>query len=285
MILIADGGSTKCDWIAVDETGNTLFKTRTKGVNPALLSKKEVVERIAESPELSSHKAEVKKVFFYGAGCGMEKQQKGLAKAFKRFFVEAEVIDVKEDLAAAVYACTEEAGVVCILGTGSNCCYFDGKEIYTRMPSLGYTIMDDASGNFIGKQLLRAYYFKQMPEYLADKFRVEYDLDPTKVKKKLYKKANPNAYLASFAKFLFENIEEPFFQALLKEAALSFLKSHLMLFREELLTKPAHFVGSIAYYAKDQITEVLKEHGIQTGKFVRRPIDGLVRYHTSKVAS
>ncbi|UNY99187.1 N-acetylglucosamine kinase [Zhouia spongiae] len=285
MILIADGGSTKCDWIAVDEAGKTLFKTRTKGVNPALLTKKEVVERLAESPELLTHHEEVGKVFFYGAGCGLEKQQKGLAKAFRRFFTKASVVDVKEDLAAAVYACTDKPAVVCILGTGSNCCYFDGTEIQTRMPALGYTLMDDASGNFIGKQLLRAYYFKQMPEYLADKFRVEYQLDPAKVKKNLYKKPNPNAYLATFAKFLFENIEEPFSQALLKEAALSFLKSHLMLFKEELASAPVHFIGSIAYYAKEQITEVLKEHGIQAGKFVRRPIDGLVSYHTTKVVS
>lgn len=283
MILIADGGSTKCDWIGVDSQGKTLFKSRTRGVNPALLSKKEVIGRLAKSEELNTHQSEIDKVYFYGAGCGLEKQQKSLAKAFGKFFTNASLIDVKEDLAAAVYSCTSEPGIVCILGTGSNICFFDGSEIITRMPSMGYSLMDDASGNYIGKQLLRAYYFKKMPTYLADKFRTEYDLEPTKVKKHLYKKTNPNAYLASFAKFVIENVEDPFCQEILRNAAISFFDSHLLLFEEELKHYPVHFVGSIAYYAKDQLTEVLEEHHVRVGEFVRRPIEGLVDYHTVQV--
>lgn len=283
MVLVADGGSTKCDWVGIDYQGQVGFKATTKGINPAFLKEEEVLAYLAESEELACYRSKVRKIFFYGAGCGLKRQQDFLAGTLQKYFSGTSGIKVEGDLAAAVYGCTTEPGVVCILGTGSNACFFDGKTIQTRMPAMGYTLMDDASGNYIGKQLLRSYYFKSMPEPLRKKFETAYDLDPEEVKERLYKKPNPNAYLASFARFLFENPEADFFKNLLKEAAQSFVDSHLGVYDVQARKYPVHFVGSIAFFAQEHFKQALLEKGYRIGKFVQKPIDGLVKYHIDRL--
>ena len=169
MILLADGGSTKCDWILMDDEGDVVFKTRTDGLNPAVFSKSLLEQRIHDNNDLASHKDVIKAVHFYGAGCGTKKPAVMLKKVFENFFVNANVI-VKEDMVAAVYAATTEPGIVCILGTGSNSCYFDGDDIHMSVASLGYILMDEASGNHFGKRLIRDYYYKRMPPEVAAEF-------------------------------------------------------------------------------------------------------------------
>lgn len=283
MVLVADGGSTKCDWVGINSDGQIGFKATTKGINPTFLKEEEVLAYLSEAEELVFYRSKVHKIFFYGAGCGLKRQQDFLAGILKKYFSEATEIRVEGDLAAAVYGSTSKPGVVCILGTGSNACLFDGKTIQTQMPAMGYTLMDDASGNYIGKQLLRSYYFKSMPEPLRKKFETAYDLDPEEVKERLYKKPNPNAYLASFARFLFENPEAGFFKNLLKEAAQSFVDSHLGVYDAQARKYPVHFVGSIAFFAQEHFKRALLEKGYRIGKFVQKPIDGLVKYHVDRL--
>ena len=218
MIIITDSGSTKCDWIAVDENGIQLFdKIRTKGLNPAHLSPGELLGRIQENELLGIHKDEVKKIFFYGAGCGTEGPRLSLDQVLKSYFKNAEVT-VAEDTLAAVYATVKnnEPAVVCIMGTGSNCTYYDGVTTHQKISSLGYTLMDDASGNYYGKQLIRDYYFNQMPVNLKVSFNEKYNLDPDFIKYNLYKQPNPNAYLASFAEFMFLNKDNQYIVDLIK---------------------------------------------------------------------
>ncbi|SFU37239.1 BadF-type ATPase [Pustulibacterium marinum] len=277
MILIADAGSTKCDWIGINEQKEPIFKVRTRGINPAILSNKQIMERLTECHELAEIKDTVTEVYFYGAGCGTVISQTEVKAVFQLFFKKATYLQVLEDLDAAVHACTKDApGIVSILGTGSNCCYYDGEKIITRMPTLGYTIMDDASGNSMGKLLLRAYFFNQLPEHLKTKFEAEFDIDPGIIKENLYKKPNANAYLATYAKFLFQHLEDPFVQELIKSAIESFVDTHINLYLEEAKKYPLHFVGSIAYFSQKQINEVLNKHNMKAGKFVRRPIDELI---------
>ena len=176
MILIADGGSTKCDWILLNSKGEQLFKTRTKGVNPAVFPEAMLEQRIEENPELLEVKSQVERIHFYGAGCGTEIPRKLLQDIIANFFTNASEVQVKEDMVAAVYAATTEPGIVCILGTGSNSCYFDGKDVHMAVESLGYILMDEASGNYFGKRLLRDYYYKRMPPDIAAKFEKDFDL-------------------------------------------------------------------------------------------------------------
>lgn len=283
MILITDSGSTKCDWIALDRDGNQLFKTRTKGLNPAILTVEELQERILESEELVGHKDEVEQVFFYGAGCGTEQPRIALEQLLKSYFSNSEVV-VKEDTAAAVYAAVgDEPGIVCILGTGSNCCYSDGEHIEQRVVSLGYTLMDEASGNWYGKHLLRDYAFKNMPNELMQKFSDLYNTDPDYIKFNLYKQPNPNAYLAHHAEFIFQHLEERYIKKLLRKGLRKFSRNMILQFSEEIKSHEVHFVGSIAHFAKERIKQVAAEFGYELGNVVRRPIEGLVEYHRKKL--
>jgi len=282
MILIVDSGSTKCDWIAVDKNGNQLLeKIRTKGLNPAILSEKKLKKIIKSNETLKEYKKEVTHIFFYGAGCGTENPRNLLKNVLCDIFKSAEV-EVNEDTMAAVYATinhNDEAAVVCILGTGSNCSYFDGKQLFQKVQSLGYSIMDDASGNYYGKQLIRDYYFQKMPEDIKIAFADSYNLDADYIKHNLYKQPNPNAYLASFAEFMFLNKESDYIKSLIKKGIEIFTQNMILQYKVELKTVPVHFAGSIAYFSQTEINEIAKAYNFKVGNFIRRPIEGLVEFH------
>ena len=286
MILIVDSGSTKCDWIAVDKEGNQCFeKVRTKGLNPAILTEKKLKKTIKSSDVLMLHKKEVMHIFFYGAGCGTEKPKMLLKGVLESVFKNA-TVEVQEDTMAAVRATLnskEEAAVVCILGTGSNCSYFDGNKLHQRVNSLGYTLMDDASGNYYGKQLIRDYYFGHMPEDLRVAFAGKYNVESDYIKYNLYKQPNPNAYLAAFAEFMFLNKESKYITDLIKSGIRVFAKNMIFQFDDVLPKVPVHFAGSIAYFSQDEIKEVAKELGFTVGNFERRPIEGLLKYHVNHI--
>lgn len=281
MILIADGGSTKCDWILLDNQGVIVVKARTLGLNPAVLPSEILIERLSDNEELKEYKEKVSKIYFYGAGCGTEKPSLALKNIFEEYFVNASAV-VKEDTYAATYAATSEPGIICILGTGSNSSYFDGEEVHTTVPSLGYTLMDEASGNYFGKKLIRDYYYKKMPEYLRQEFASKFDLTPDVIKENIYKKENPNAYLAKFAEFIFRNERNEYFNAVLKKGLKDFFKNRVRTY-DNYQEVPVHFVGSIAYFSSDIILKVAKKYNVTVGNIVRRPIDGLIEYHQSQL--
>ncbi len=286
MILIVDSGSTKSDWLAVDKNGNKLMeKVRTKGLNPAILSEKKLYKIIKKSEDLKAHKEEVTHVFFYGAGCGTENPKLMLKGVLEDIFSNAHV-EVNEDTLAAVYSTINhpnEAAVVCIMGTGSNCSYFDGEKLHQRVISLGYTLMDDASGNYYGKQLIRDYYFNHMPENVKVAFGAKFNMDSDFIKYNLYKQPNPNAYLASFAEFMFLHKDSEYTINLIKNGIRLFARNMILQYKEELKTVPVHFAGSIAFFSQKEIREVADEMGFKVGNFERRPIDGLVPFHTRDI--
>lgn len=281
MILIVDSGATKADWIALNEEGEKMFMTQTLGLSPEVLTTEIINERLANNFELYKHRKEVTQLFFYGAGCGTQRMRDFLKGIFKDYFSQAQ-ITVKEDTYAAIYATVapNENAIVCILGTGSNCSYWDGKELYQKVTSLGYILMDDCSGNYFGRQLLRDYYYRKMPQKLGSKFAREYDLDEDTIKNNLYKMPNPNTYLATFARFLIQNKDEEYSQHLIRKGMQLFINNAISQY-EQAKQVPVHFVGSIAYYLQEELAEVMKENELQLGRVLRRPIDGLVDYHMS----
>ena len=286
MILIVDSGSTKSDWIAVDSNGNKLLeKMRTKGLNPAILPEKKIKKIIKSNSLLKEHKKSVTHIFFYGAGCGTAKPVALLKGVLEGIFVNAH-IEVNEDTMAAVYSTIshdKEPAVVCILGTGSNCSYYNGEQIEQRVVSLGYSIMDDASGNYYGRQLIRDYYFNHMPEGVRIAFSTKFNMESDYIKYNLYKQPNPNAYLANFAEFMFLNKDSEYIVNLIKKGIRLFVTNMIMQYKEELKTVPVHFAGSIAYFSQDEIKDVAQEMGFTVGNFERRPIEGLVAFHTKNL--
>ena len=283
MILIVDSGSTKTDWIALDKNGNELFSTQTLGLNPQMLSNEILNERIKNNYDIYKNRNLVNKLFFYGAGCGVESTQNRILKVFKSIFTKSE-FDIKEDTYAAVYSVVEKGvpSIVNIIGTGSNCSYYDGNNVIQKVQSLGYVLMDYASGNYYGKYLIRAYYFNKMPKTLRDEFAEKFDLSPNTIKNKLYREENPNTYLATFARFLIENKSDEYFKEIIYKGLERFIDYQILQY-DDFSSVDIHYVGSIAFYLKDEITRVGKKYNLNTGKFIKRPIDGLVEYHKREI--
>jgi len=282
MILIADGGSTKADWIAINDQKKEEFRVRTLGLNPAVVPEKELHNRIINMFQLMSVKDDVEEIHFYGAGCGTPKPIKILKTILESIFVNAKIY-IAEDMLAAVYAASgNKPAIVCILGTGSNSCYFDGNNIKMLVPSLGYILMDEASGNYFGKQLLRDYFYNQMPLGIAQEFKKEFNLDPDHIKKNMYRETNPNMYLASFAKFMFDFKENPYIKDIITCGFQEFFKYRILPFNKTAET-PIYFIGSIAHYFMDILEEIAEKNKLKVAGVVQRPIDELVAYHIKNI--
>lgn len=298
MTLITDGGSTKCDWVLLDNSGNVIFKTATLGLNPTVVPMDELLIRISSNETLKNVFKSVKTLHFYGAGCGTISPKNILREVLIELFPNT-IVNVSEDLSAAVYAVTNKPGIVCILGTGSNSCYFDGNEINTNIPALGYVLMDEASGNYFGKRLINDFYYNRMPDQIALEFQKNYNLNADDIKMNLYKKANPNAYLASFAEFIFakpasiQNIEcndlgregiNSYFYTLIKEGISNFIECRILCF-EKAREVPIHFIGSIAHFSDEIIKDCFKEYNLELGNIIQRPIDGLIQYYKNIITN
>ncbi|WOC39811.1 N-acetylglucosamine kinase [Polaribacter sp. HL-MS24] len=282
MILIADGGSTKADWIALDTNKQEAFRVRTLGLNPAVVSQEELTNRIVNMFQLMNVKSEVTEIHFYGAGCGTPTPIEILKNVLQEIFVNAK-IHIAEDVLAAVYASTGNApAIVCIVGTGSNSCYYDGKTVHMNTVSLGYTVMDEASGNYFGKLLLREYFYEMMPKRIAARFEELNNLDPDFIKLNLYRKPNPNMYLASFAKFMFEFKDDPYIQEIIKRGFNEFFKYRVLPYGKTSDT-PIYFIGSIAFYFREILENVAEENGLKITGIIQRPIDNLLDYHRNNI--
>ena len=279
MILIADGGSTKVDWIALNKNDKKeLFRVKSLGLNPAVLLKDELLSRIKKSAELIAVKSQVKEIHFYGAGCGSSQPIQFLKEVLETIFINA-TINISEDLLAAVYATSQnKPAIVCILGTGSNSCYYDGNSISKTHPSLGYTIMDEASGNYFGKRLLRDFYYQKMPKNLAKSFANQFNLEIDFVKINLYKTPNPNMYLASFAEFMFEYKNDKYIKKLIKKGFRKYFKYQILPYNKE-SSIPLYFIGSIAYYFSGFLEEIALKNNLIITDIIQRPIDNLVKFH------
>lgn len=282
MILIADGGSTKADWIAINSEKEEVFRVRTLGLNPAVVVEEELENRIINMFQLINIKDEVTEIHFYGAGCGTPGPVEILKEILETIFVNA-VVFISEDILAAVYAATgKEPAMVCILGTGSNSCYFDGENIEMLSPSLGYILMDEASGNYFGKKLLVDYFYKKMPKNICLEFEKEFNLEPDHIKKNIYKEVNPNMYLASFAKFMFEFKDEKYIKRLIKKGFQEFFKCRVLPYNVDSNSK-IYFIGSIAHYFKDILEKVAGKNNLKITGVIQRPIDNLLAYHKKNI--
>ena len=283
MILIADGGSTKADWIALDKNKEEAFRVRTLGLNPAVVPEEELVNRIINMFQLINIKEDVTQIYFYGAGCGTPKAVAILKNVMDNIFTNAKVV-IEEDMLAAVYAATgNDPAMVCILGTGSNSCYYDGKQMQMKVASLGFVLMDEASGNYFGKRLIRDYYYDLMPKYIVEKFERDFVLDPDTIKTNIYREPNPNMYLASFAKFMFDFKDEKYVRRLMKKGFEKFFKYRILPYDLSKET-PIYFIGSIAHYFREILDDVADKYDLKITDVIQRPIDNLIEYHKKYIS-
>ncbi|MDR3273531.1 MAG: ATPase [Flavobacteriaceae bacterium] len=279
MILIADGGSTKCDWAAMDYDGKEVLRTQTLGLNPYLVTTEKAVEELSKNAELTQISNKIKHVFFYGAGCSSKASKFVLEKAFTQIFTQAQ-IHIDHDMLGAAYAAYNgKPAIVCILGTGSNSCYFDGKNLREDTESLGWILGDEGSGSNLGKRLLLAHFVKKMPPHLEAAFNKSHNnLTVDEVNENVYKKTFPNAYVAGFSRFVVEHKYEPFMQNLIYQSMKEFVENQVLVYPEARFSE-INFIGSIAHYYEETLHTVCAENHLVIGSVLKRPIDSLVKYH------
>lgn len=270
MVLIADSGSTKCDWHLYDEKKNRVFQKRTVGINPMILSDVEIRYILQKIKFDVQH--EITKVEFYCAGGGHEESKHKLIGLFRECFSHAKVL-IEDDLEMAAKCIKGGPGVLCILGTGSNSCFFDGKNLHKRLPDLGYQVMDEGSGNYFGRELLRSYAYGYMPAELRKSFECTYDLRDGTILKELYNGENPSSYLANFAQFLIEYQEHVFLGKLIKKGVSNVFEHVLGPYHPEMKNYPIYFVGSIGFFLQNFIKEEAHKKGYESLQFIRKPIE------------
>ncbi len=278
-ILIADSGSTKTDWAFVDNQTGNYQSVQSAGINPFYQTTEEIIP-VLQSQVLPAIHGQIQEIHFYGAGCADEKSGMPVTNALKRCFPAANVVEVASDmLGAARGLCGHEPGLACILGTGANNALFDGSRITHSIGSLGFWLGDEGSGSYLGKTLVVHYLQNELPAGLQARFVNEYPgLDRLTVLDHAYKKPYPNRYFASYSKFIAENRTHEFMQALLGNAFGLFVKKYVLK-HANAAQYPVHFTGSIAYYYQDILRRVLENNGLQTGRILKSPLEGLIDYH------
>jgi glucosamine kinase len=281
MIIICDSGSTKADWILVDEKANEIAKYKTMGFNPYFHDSALIENTLKADSAFMKHTHQISYVFFYGAGCSSKEKVERVQTAFKVIFPNAK-IHIGHDVEAAAYAVYNgKPEIACILGTGSNSCFFDGNTVHEEIPALAYILGDEGSGSYIGKKFLAAFLYKKLPQHIADDFYNEYKLDKESIFEAVYRKPNANVFLASLVRFIAKYKEDEFIRNIVKQGFLEFTSTHVFCFKnyKEL---EVNFIGSIAFYLSDILYEVAEIQGFTIGRIIKSPIDTLVAYHVKK---
>lgn len=276
MIVIADSGSTKCDWVLMTQTED--MQTKTQGFNPMFHSEDFMVEKLLNNPVLLEHATDVKQVFYYGAGCHGETLNAIIKRALERVFPGAQ-LNVDHDIKAAVLAtCQDQPGISCILGTGSNSAYFDGEGIHQKVSGLGYILGDEGSGAYFGKQLLSNYLYGLLPKPLEEAL---FNDGHTKssIIENVYMKPHANVYLASFMRFVSKNQEVPAIRKIIFKGLAAFMERHVCSYPVH-KSVPVHFVGSVAHYNQELLNEVCHKFNVRLGSIVQKPITALKKLHS-----
>ncbi|HJE39799.1 MAG: ATPase [Candidatus Amulumruptor caecigallinarius] len=282
MILIADGGSTKIEWcLLVNQT--VIKRFVTQGLNPVMLTKEEITSRleIDLSDKLLPWRDELRSVYFYGAGCLSGEASDMMREAIQPIVGSRPNIDINNDLLSAARAlCGNHPGIACILGTGSNSCYYDGEKIVDNISPLGFILGDEGSGAVLGRQLICDVLKHQLPAYICEEFLSQYNLDTHTIIKRVYRSPAPNKFLASLSLFIHKHLDIQEIRHLVKHQFDLFFKRNISNYRSYGDTN-VNFVGSIAYFYQDILREAADEAGYSIAKIIRSPMDGLIEYHQS----
>lgn len=278
MIVIAESGSTKCDWIVLNDSGESLISVKTIGFNPYFHNETFILDHLNANDELLNVSAQVSRVFFYGAGCSSSVLNSAVEKALGKFFAHAN-IEVDHDLVAAAYALYDHEPIIaCIIGTGSNSCFFDGQKAHEQVPALGFILGDEASGSYFGKKLLADYFYHRLPQDLHLEFKEKYQLKWSEVVNQVYQNQHANVYLASFMQFFNEHRTHPYVSEMVRDGMARFIDVHITTYANYHKFKVG-FVGTIAHLFQEILVEELKKRQCIPGPIIKSPINALVDYH------
>lgn len=278
MILIADSGSFKTDWILKGKQESLTYQTA--GLNPYFISEKTFHKELSKSGLLDEHTAEIPRIEFYGAGCGSAKNQAIVKGWLSNIFPKASIQVYSDLLGAARALLFNKPGIACILGTGSNCCFYDGKKITYTRPSPGYILGDEGSGSYMGQKLMKAFIYGELPTPLNRKLTDQFQLTEEKIVEALYNKPFPNRFLAGFIPFIKENKDHEFIQQMIHQSLQDFFEDHL-------IKTPGHkestirFTGSVAWIFQQEIRTLNRDFNLHIEHFIASPVQALAEFHSA----
>ncbi len=276
MLVIVDSGSTKCDWACIEEGQETRY-FQTAGLNPFYFTDQTLLTTLTAEEDIAFLVDQPINLYFFGAGCAdliqITKMEKCLAAAFPKH----QSIHVHQDLKGAVLAtCGAESGISCILGTGSNACYFNGTEIIQNTSSLGLYLGDEGSGGYLSKHLLKAFFYNQLPTDLHTAFSNQYELEKDVFLDHIYSKPKPNTYVAGFFPFLVEHRDHEFVLELVHRGFTEFIDNHVLCY-DQAKEVPIHFIGSVAFLFRTELKQVLESKGLEFGNLIQKPLEGMIK--------
>jgi len=275
--LICDSGSTKAEWCLLN--GKSKKIVTTQGLSPYFLTTQQIQQIIEKELVPKIKNIRIDEVFFYGTGCNNPENIKSVKKAISLVFSKAKVTVDHDLMGAAKSLCGRNKGIACILGTGSNSCFYNGKKIVKNSPGLGYVLGDEGSGAYLGKKLIQYFLYKTFDEDLLDRFNAKYTTNSVDILNQVYKQPLPNRYLASFVPFLIENRGHYMIENIIEDAFNDFFFNHIYKYRES-WQMPINFVGSVAFGFKDVLKEMCNAYELQLGIVIKKPMDGLIKYHS-----
>lgn len=275
--LIADSGSTKAEWCIIG--GPRKRTIVTDGISPYFLNTAQITELLRKQLMPGLTGKEISELYFYGTGNKNPRNRNSVRQALKQLFPKAHV-EVDHDLMGAARAlCGRNKGVACILGTGSNSCYYNGRRIVKNSPGLGYVLGDEGSGAYLGRKVLQYYLYGTFDDDLRSRFDAKYVTNPSEILDNVYKKPLPNRYLASFALFLAENRGHYMVENIIEDGFNDFFFNHIYKYRES-WNYPLYFVGGVAYGFRDVLVDLAASYELEIGKILKNPMEGLIEYHS-----
>lgn len=275
--LIADSGATKAEWCLVN--GGKVKTIFTQGISPYFLNTEQITDLLIKELKPKLKNASVDDVFYYGTGCANPENAKSVKKAISKVLPGSKVAVTHDLMAAARALCGRKKGIACILGTGSNSCYFDGKKIVKNSPGLGYVLGDEGSGAYLGKKVIQYYLYGTFDDELMGRFDVTYTTNKAEILENVYKKPLPNRYLAGFARFLADNRGHYMIENIIEDGLNDFFFNHLCKYRET-WTLPVSFAGSVAFGFKDVLQDLCNSYEFELGRVMKNPMEGLLEYHS-----
>lgn len=273
--LIAESGSTKTDWVVMKK-GKVQHQFKTEGINPYLQSSADIIARLEADCKLDT---KIDEVYFYGAGVHSKTNKQIVATALASFF-EAKKVEVESDMLAAARGLSKDKkGMICILGTGCNACFYDGKKIKDQLPSLGYIAGDEGSGNHMGKRILQYYAYNTFDIELKMYFEEHFGNDMVQIIDRMYKQPFPNRYLAGFVALLVANRGHFMVENIIEDSFNDFFHQHLFKYRQS-WKSPIYFTGSIAFLFADVLENLCAQYEFELGRIIQNPLEGLIEYHS-----
>ncbi len=275
--LIADSGATKCEWCLI--TNGKKKTILTQGISPYFLDEAQIITILNKSLIPKLKEVVIEEVFFYGTGLSNANNALIVKKALKSLFKKAK-IQIETDLTAAARAlCGKKKGIACILGTGSNSCFYDGKKMQKNSPGIGYILGDEGSGAYLGKKVIQHFLYNTFDEEIMARFEKQFKTTPVEILETVYKQPLANRYLASFAIFLAENRGHYMIENIIEDGLNDFFFTHIYKYKES-WTYPINFIGSIAFGFKDVLQDLCKTYELELGRVLKTPMKGLIEYHS-----